>query len=482
MAGYADIDGLPRANPSALDLSAAAIDAMLEDLSQAGIEMHSFMLARDGAVAAEGWWSPYRPDRVHMLHSVTKAFTSTGVGLALDEKLFSLDDRVVDFFPDHLPPTVSENLAAMTVRHLLTQTSGHDRGVSGSVWRRIPTSWINEFLKIPVPHKPGTRFQYSSATSFMLSAIVTRTSGSSLHDYLKPRLFEPLGMDSVKWDVGPEGINPGGNGASATSGDLLKFAVLHAADGIWKGSRILPEGWVEGASTPVSGNPYGYHWWVKPGAPGFFAFGAFGQYAFVIPQWRLALVTTAAVPGSISVPDIGIPPIIWEHLPRIVAGADADSEGAKRLSQRLAGPRLPTLQQAGGNVQALPLRTFVADPNEDGITALTLQQRGNLCELTIAIGGKTHLVEASLDGEPHEGVTTLPGAGLHHGYEPEELRYVASAGWEDRNELVILCRYPETAFADTLRLRLNGNSFTFDRSVNVNGGAVVRPTVNGHSA
>ena len=101
--------------------------------------------------------------------------------------------------------------------------------------------------------------------------------------------------------------------------------------------------------------------------------------------------------------------------------------------------------------------------------------------MAMIIGDRTHIIAAGLDGDPHEGITTLPGAGLHHGYEPDELLYVASAGWTDENELTILCRYPETAFADTFRLRLEGNSLQFDRSVNVNGGAVVRPAVNGHT-
>lgn len=480
MAGYANVDGLPRSNPSELGLSAAAINAMLDKLALAGIEIHSFMLARGGVVGAEGWWSPYRPDRTHMLHSVTKAFTATGVGFALNEKRFNLDDRVVDFFPDRLPRDLSDNLAAMTVRHLITQTSGHDRGVSGSVWRRIPTSWIDEFLKIPVPHKPGSHFQYSSATSFMLSAIVSRVSGLSLHEYLQPRLLQPLGMNSVQWDVGPEGINPGGNGVSATSGDLLKLAMLHAENGVWKGSRILPEGWAERVSTPFSGNHYGFHWWVKPGTPGFFAFGAFGQYAFVVPKWRLALVTTAAVPGSISVPEIGIPPIIWKYLPRIVARADTDDEGQEHLSQRLSTLHLPALQGGGEKVPSFPSRSYELDENDDGMSDLTLSQSGDRCELAITVGNRAHVIVAGTSGQPHQGTTTMPGSGLHHGYEPQHLLYAASAAWTNPSELTILCRYPETAFADTFRLTFRENALTFDRGSNVNGGPSARPTVVGY--
>lgn len=470
---------LPRTSLASLGLSAAAVDAMLSAFEDAGLELHSLMLARDGRVAADGWWSPYRPDRVHMLHSVTKALTATGVGLAVGEGLFGLDDRVASFFPDHLPADASDALRSMRVRDLLTQTTGHDRGTSGSVWRGIETSWIAEFFKIPVVHAPGAHFQYTSASSFMLSAIVTRCTGQSLHDYLSPRLFAPLGMTSVRWDVGPEGINPGGNGVSATSEDLLKLAVLHAADGVWQGRRILPEGWVAEAGRAAPGRPYGHHWWALPGVPGMLAFGAFGQYAFVLPEQNFALVTTAAIPGSISRPDVGIPPIVWAHLPRILAGADADSAAADRLAARLRHLSLPPVDGAPDVAVArlVDKVQYRAEPNVDGVDSIAVSFTGDRCRLEIAMHGGVHVIEAGLDGHRIEADTSLPGAALHHGYEPARLLASAAAAWTSADTLTIACQYVETAFRDTLRLRFGGAAVTLDRSVNVNGGATDRPTV-----
>lgn len=471
---------LPRTSLAAAGLSASAVEALLRAMESAGLELHSFMLARHGAVVAEAWWKPYAPQHVHMLHSVTKALTATGIGLAVHEGLFSLDDTVVSFFPERLPTEIPPNLAQMRVRDLLTQTSGHDRGMSGSVWRGIASSWIDEFLKIPVVHAPGTHFQYSSATSFMLSAIVTRTSGQSLRDYLAQRLFEPLGMRSVRWDVGPEGINPGGNGVSASSEDLLRLAILHAADGRWQGRRILPEGWVAAASKATAAGPYGYHWWVWPNTPGFFAFGAFGQYAFVLPEHGLALVTTAAVPGSISRPDVGIPPRVWEYLPRVIAGADATAGTEASLAAylhtrelKLAAPDHP----AASTTIDVDGLCFDAEPNADGIQAIRLDFRGATCRLQFEIGATWHGIEAGLHGTTFGSHTTLPGAGLHHGYEPGELVTVASGHWNSPCSFTVQCQYTETAFRDTFVLVFEGEALTMSRSVNVNGGATSRPLV-----
>src|SRR3546814_17648847 len=116
----------------------------------------------------------------------------------------------------------------MTVEDLLTMRSGHASEVSGSIWRSIETSWVREFFRIPVVYEPGTRHVYSSAASYMLSAIVTRITGETIAAYLTPRLFEPLGMGEVQWDIGPAGVTPGGHGISLRTPDHLTLGTLPA--------------------------------------------------------------------------------------------------------------------------------------------------------------------------------------------------------------------------------------------------------------
>lgn len=132
--------------------------------------------------------------------------------MAIDEGSLSLQDKVVSFFPDYFHPNKpGSKMATLTVEDLLTRTSGHATGVSGGTWRSVTTSWITEFFKISVAHQLGTFFRYTSATSFLLSAIIHLTTGQRTFQFLMPRLFQVLGIRDLKWDIGLEGINPGGN-------------------------------------------------------------------------------------------------------------------------------------------------------------------------------------------------------------------------------------------------------------------------------
>lgn len=282
-------DGLPRARPAEAGIDARLLEAFLDKVEADGIDLHSLVLHRKGHVGAELYWWPYGPERPRVMHSVAKSFTAAAIGMALEEGKFALNHKVVDFFPDHLSVAPGGYLADMTVEDLLTMRTGHAEETSGSRWRGLRSSWIAEFFKIPVVHRPGTVYKYTSAASYMLSAILSRTSGETLHDYLRPRLFEPLGISGETWDMGPDGINPGGNGLTCKTIDMLKLGVLHAQKGLWQGRRILPETWVARATRPHSPGGYGYHWMTGP-EHSFCAMGVFGQLLVVFPirrrRWR----------------------------------------------------------------------------------------------------------------------------------------------------------------------------------------------------
>jgi len=208
------------AAPGEVGVHAGRIRRFLNELERRSLTLHSLLLYRSGRVATEQYWWPYRADRPHMTHSATKSFTGTAVGFALAEGRLRLDEKVVSFFPDQVPATASRWLRAMTVGDLLTMRTGHPVGLSGKTWRLIDTSWVAEFLGAEVADPPGQRFTYSSATSHMLSAIVARATGESVAEYLRPRLFEPLGFQAHSWEADPEGNSSGGNGLSLRSVDL----------------------------------------------------------------------------------------------------------------------------------------------------------------------------------------------------------------------------------------------------------------------
>jgi CubicO group peptidase (beta-lactamase class C family) len=479
-ADQAQPDGLLRGSPSQAGVSADHVIALLDEVEQVGLDMHSLMIYRNDKVAVEGWRWPYRADRPRVLHSVAKSFTACAIGLAIEEGLFRLYDRVVTFFPEFMPPVVSPWLAEMTVDDLLTMRTGHAAEVSGAEWRVLTTSWIAEFFKIPIVHRPGSTYVYTSAASYMLSAILTRVTGQTLHEYLRPRIFEPLGIQDETWDVSPDGINPGGNGLSAKTVDLLKIGILHEQNGIWNGRRLLDEAWVNTA-TKAHGDPvkYGYHWWAHPDGV-FSARGRFTQLALGYRSHHATLAVTCAINGSFN-----LLPHLERHFPAAFLDTFVDDPAAdERLAARLAQwqaqdapatwkesyvSAAKTVTASNASRPARSGKRFVMRANPHGVGELIFTITDDLCEFNLIDKRGTHTIIAGFD-RWIEGRTNMSGSDLHHGYELASSPVVARACWIEPEKLQMTWIFAETAFRDTVLCEFSEHGITFKREVNLNGG------------
>ena len=227
---------LPRSTPEAQGISSQAILDFVEAADKNVDTMHSFMIVRHGHVIAEGWWKPEAAEKPHVLHSVSKSFNATAVALAIQEGKLKLDDPVLKFFPADAPADPSENLKAMKVRDLLSMSGGHDtepRSAAGG-----PS--VKQFLAHPVVYQPGTHFQYNTMGAYVLSAIITKVTGQTTLEYLTPRLFQPLGIESPRWESSPEGNSLGGSGLWLRTEDIAKFGQLYLQKGRWNGRRRQP--------------------------------------------------------------------------------------------------------------------------------------------------------------------------------------------------------------------------------------------------
>lgn len=290
--------GLPRSTPEAQGVSSEIIRQFVEAADQKVNTMHSFMLVRHGHVIAECWWKPQSAETPHVLHSLSKSFTSTAVGFAIEEGKLSLDDEVLNFFPDQAPAEPSKNLKAMRVRDLLTMSTGHEKEVKFT--SEVP--WVKAFLRHPVPFKPGTHFQYNTPGTYMLSAIVQKVTGKTVLDYLQPRLFDPLRIEKPTWGSSPQGITFGGYGLFLRTEDIAKFGLLYLQQGKWDGKQVVPESWVKLATSRQMSNGsnpksdwdqgYGYQFWrCRHGA--FRGDGANGQFCVVLPEQDAVFAITA---------------------------------------------------------------------------------------------------------------------------------------------------------------------------------------------
>lgn len=472
-------DGLPRNSPFDANVDPRAVLNFIDTVFANDLDLHSFMLFRHGNVVAEGWSWPYESQRPHIMHSLTKSVTACAVGLAIDAGQFALDDRVVSFFEDELPVNVSSNLEAMTVRDLLTMQAGHAESVSGSVFRPIKTSWVAEFFKIPVVHAPGTQFLYSSALSFMLSAIVTRTTGEAIRDYLEPRMFKPLGISGLTWGASPNGISSGGNGLTWKTADSLKLGILHLYKGKWDGQQILPSSWVEEATrSQVLGGDYGYQWWVAGDSDAYFAVGAFGQFSFVFPKHDAVLAVTAGVQSSAELRELAL-----QYFPAAFGDTRKPQDIATNdeLQTRLRTLRLlpearytlsPVVQQVSG-------RTYDIEANDDNVSKVQLEFSDGELAFQMTDHRGQHLVRVGMR-DWLESSTGITGNKLHHQYQADDMKVVAHGRWWDDHTLEMTWQFVETAWVDHVVCRFYDDSISIDRRTNANYAPRVAPTLRGH--
>ena len=298
----AGAQSLPRSTPEAEGISSRAVLEFVEAADKNVNTFDSFMIVRHGKVIAEGWWKPSSAEQPHVLNSVSKSFTSAAVGLAIRNHKLRLDDRVLKFFPGDAPSDPSDYLKAMTVRDLLTMSGGHETepkadGGDPSVTR---------FLAQPVVYRPGTHFLYNTMGSYVLSAIVTKVTGQTTLDYLRPRIFGPLGIENPRWDSSPEGNSLGGYGLYLRTEDIAKFGQLILQKGKWNGKQLLPRKWVQEATSKQISNEgedhakigpdwkegYGFQFW-RCRYKAFRADGAGGQFIVMLPDQDVVVAITA---------------------------------------------------------------------------------------------------------------------------------------------------------------------------------------------
>ncbi|MES2736881.1 MAG: serine hydrolase [Verrucomicrobiota bacterium] len=476
----ATVEKLPRNAPANKGVSSEAILHFLEAVEKQGFELHSFMMLRHGEVIAEAWWDPYGPDFIHTMYSMSKSFTSTAVGLAVAEGKLSVEDKVVSFFPDDLPATVSENLAALRVKDLLTMSVGNEKEPTQTVVKS--ENWVRTFLAQPISHKPGTVFMYNSAATYMCSAIVQKVTGQKILDYLTPRLFVPLGIAGMTWESCPKGINTGGWGLSVQTEALAKFGQLYLQKGEWKGQRILPAAWVAEATAfhiqqpgddrpdrPKANNDwlqgYGYQFW-RCQHGHFRGDGAFGQFTIVLPEQEAVIVMTSENKNMQGQLDL-----VWEHLLPAMSGASPATDAA--LVTKAKSLNLPPAKGSAEspNMERVSGKVFTLAENPMGLTAATFVFQGNTCVFTARSAKGPHVIACGIE-RWQKGITAFPETPprlISGGKPPTQVtsKVAASATWTDENTLVMTWRYYETPHHDTVTCRFEGDklSLTFLNSI-----------------
>jgi len=459
---------LPRSTPEEQGVSSAALLGFVQAAEERIDAPHSFMLVRHGRVVAEGWWAPYAADEPHELYSLSKSFTSTAVGLAVSDGKLSVDDPVLKFFPDKAPAAPSKNLRSMRVRDLLRMCTGQREEDLKAFPFQSQLDLARAFLELPVPDKPGSHFVYNTAATYMLSAIVQKVTGQTVLDFLRPRLFEPLGISNPTWEASAQGVSLGGFGLSVRTEDIARFGQLYLQKGQWRGRQLVPAGWVEAATSLQTSNGsdpdsdwdqgYGYQFWRC--RHGFYrGDGAFGQFCVVMPEYDAVIAITSATKDLQAVLNV-----VWERvLPAFgEAPLPADPASDRLLAERLAGLSLPTKagQPTSPTAARIAGRRFVFPANRQGVESIMFEPAAEGADVVIAarVAGKDQRIVCGR-GSWVKGSIVMGERG--------PVPIAVSGAWSSEDTYsLILYRY-ETPFSTTYDVRFAGDEAILDVDTNV---------------
>ena len=452
---------LPTSTPAEQGVDARGVLAFVEALEGLpDVEPHSLVLLRHGHVVAQGWWSPYEPDGLQLLYSLSKSVTSCAAGLAVAEGLLDLDAPVLQYFPE-LVDQVPGASRALLVRHVASMASGH----LDDTWERVvtadPQEPVRAFLRLPPDRPPGTVFAYDQSSSYTLAAIVQRLTGQPLSAYLRPRLLDPLGIGEVSWLADHLGRELGFSGLHATTGAVAALGQLLLDGGAWQGRPLLPPAWVAEATrrhvdTAGESRPpdwqqgYGLQLWRS--SHGYRGDGAFGQFCLVLPEHDAVLALTAQTEQMQAVLDT-----VWGTLlPALGGGPAAPGGDDAALAERLTRLVVPLVGGAPGPPPAEQGWAGAFTP-----TARAAREQPSLAEVVLAEDADGWTVTLGETGGP---LTARLGTGAWRRTDaelggPDDLVPLAvDGGWTGPGRLRVDVLFVDTPHRLALTLTLEGRT------------------------
>lgn len=463
-----EMNKLSRSTPELEGVSSAGIIDFLNAADTSGLENHSFMMLRHGKIISEGWWKPYGPDYRHIMFSASKTFTATAVGLAVSENRLKVTDKIITFFPYSLPDTISEYMNGMTVKDLLTMSAGQDP--EPSAWGATG-DWMTLFLSTAPKYKPGTVFKYNNMATFMLSAIVQQVTGETVFDYLMPRIFKPLEISGIDWDLNPQGITMGMIGLRLKTEDLAKFGQLLLNGGVWNGKQLIPKEWIKEATSfqiknsdePEEkrslsdwGQGYAYQMWRgKNNTVRLDGMG--GQFVVLIPDKDAIVVFTANNTNTQKQLDLIhkylIPAIKSDKA--LVAAPALQDEMVKKAAALTIRPGVEKSSESGFE-KSVSEKEFILSENENKIQSVYFSFKNGDCTFaikrdnsvsSIKVGGKdwkvSNTLSASLLAPPRSNFSKSVDAS--YSILKPVIKVAARYVWTDEKTLEITGRFVEEA-------------------------------------
>jgi CubicO group peptidase (beta-lactamase class C family) len=273
--------------------------------------IYSLLVIKNGYLIAEDYFNEGSVDQKDRLQSVTKSYTSALIGVALEQGcLSSVDQKMLDFFPEVALKITDPRKEQITIRNLLKMRAGYPSEEDDpALWDGLLSGYYPPLIEeFPLVSDPGTRFHYSNLTSNWLGIIIDRACGMNLKSYAEEHLFSPLDVKAGEWGQDAEGHNNGCGDLHLKARDAAKFGLLYLNDGVYKGNQIIPADWVHDSLQTYSVNEafvkkvgyfrdigYGYQWWSANAGEHHvnFAWGHGGQLIVLLDEFDMVIVTTS---------------------------------------------------------------------------------------------------------------------------------------------------------------------------------------------
>lgn len=450
---------IPRAeSPKDVGVSASVVKEFLEDAVKMNYEYHSLMVIRHGKVAIEWYNEPYNKDTPQSVYSVSKSFTSTAIGFAINEGLISLDTKLIDVFPDYPPKKADKRFEKLTVRNLLRMSSGKQPSFLSDKGK---VDWIEDYINSPWVFEPGEKFLYINENIFMLSAIINRVTGMNMREYLTPRLFEPLGIDFPFWETDRNGIEAGGWGLYIKTEDIAKLILCYQQKGKYNGVQVIPEEWTVEATKKQIDNEYnrpgtdascgyGYCFWKNSiDEDSFRSDGMFSQFGIGIPEYDATVVVTSAITD-----ETGCLDFLFKYFPRAFEKTDEEVEKVENtcVEPLFTSDRSPMeniiknryikfrkkllLNLTGFQLSVLPMAvTYMLTDKPGNIDMVKFDFDEKECQMKWSEGLETNTIILGLDGHYRYSKITLGNI---------DFTVCANAFWLDNESLLVTIRPIQT--------------------------------------
>lgn len=468
--GYFDM-----AAPEAVGINSQGIYDFLAEIERSGLELHRMMILRHGKCCAKITWAPYSENDMHPLYSFSKSLTAAAIGFARQEGLLSLDEKIIHIFPEDVPENPSENLQSCTISHLLSMSCGHETEITdqGPGWRKT-------FLAHPFLHAPGTFYKYNTAGTNFLAAIIKKKTGLQVTEYLRSRLFDPLGIGDVYCFRLPDDqqTEAGGGGMKMVLEDMAKFTQFMLQDGWWEGKPLLKDWYFALAGTKIMetagdseghvkewANGYGYQCWMGSLPKSFRADGAFGQFGLVYPTLGLCIITNSATEQTQTLIDAVNAYILPNADPQKDAFTPAEGSAV------LLAKSLPALTSCRNPVLENQLNHSVYIAEENGAMSGIKRLVGGAGLYHIPDDGSISQIRFSFEKDhavlhlTENGTEKQLAAALNHRFAfsvIDDIRYSATARWRSLHKLELEIRRMDAMSGVRLILHFADDKLTFE--------------------